>query len=139
MLTSIETLKQHDLPGQSNGIFSVYTGSLSRSQNDKASFGRNRTPNKATCSCFIFRVRGKVLRSEKAELKNCNLLILYRWFSLQVLIGEKLFTLGNFDITIGKNCVSRPLGMGLFTGTCLIRKKFPEHKFKIYEEFDVVI
>ena len=44
--------------------------------------------------------------SVEAEWKNCNLILLCRWFSYR----EKMFTLGNLDTTIGKICVIRPLG-----------------------------
>ena len=53
----------------------------------------------ATFFCFIFRVRGRILRSVKAEWKNHKLILLCRWFSF----SEKCLILGNFDTTIGKN------------------------------------
>ena len=44
--------------------------------------------------------------SVKAEWKNRDLILLCRWFSF----WEKCLILGNFDTTIGKICISRPLG-----------------------------
>ena len=44
--------------------------------------------------------------SIKAEWKNCNLILLCRWFSF----GEKYLILGNLDTTVVKICISRPLG-----------------------------
>ena len=40
--------------------------------------------------------------------------------------GEKYLILGNFDTTVGKICISRPLGTTLVNGTWLIRQKIIE-------------
>ena len=67
----------------------------------------------ATFFCFIFRVRERILGSVKAERKNHSLILLWRLFSF----WEKCLILGNFDTTIGKICISRPLGTTPENGT----------------------
>ena len=74
---------------------------------------------KANFFRFIFRVRGRILRSVKAEWKNYNLILSCRWFSIW---GKNVLILGNLD-TVGKICISRPLGTTLATATWLIRQK----------------
>ena len=63
---------------------------------------------KATFFWFIFRVRERILGSVKAERKNRNLILL----EIVFILGKRLI-LGNFDTTIGKICISRPLGATL--------------------------